>query len=382
MQTIKCPHCATEIEITEALSHQLEEQIRTSVEKEHQTELANQLKAVEKKALAKAAKESELQLKALQEEAKEEKERNQKFVEQITASTKKIREMERKEEERELEMQKKMAIESDKIRQEEKKKADEEHNLVLKEKEKKLEDARKQIEEMKRKIDQGSQQTQGEVLELELETLLAETFPFDTIDEVKKGTKGADIQQTVKSRQGTSCGIMLWEMKNYQDKWSDKWIEKLKGDQRACGAVIAILVSSTLPKGMSSDMGFMGGVWICKPNLILPLAMALRERLYEVAKQKAISQNRGDKSDQLYDYVTGVEFKQQIEALVEVYSDMRDQIDKERRSFESQWKAREKQLERFFRSTASIFGSMQGIAGQSSLPTLKGLDMFELESGE
>jgi hypothetical protein len=175
---------------------------------------------------------------------------------------------------------------------------------------------------------------------------------------------------------------VLWESKNYHEKWSSTWIPKLKQDLRAKGAVIGVLVSHTLPKEISTDLALVDGVWVCKPELAVPLAMALRDRIYEVARQKAVGEHRGKKADLLYDYIAGTEFRQQIEALVEVYQEMKQQIESERRTFEAQWKTREKQLQRYLLSTAAICGSIQGIAGQSSIPAFKGLDLLSLGGGE
>lgn len=230
-------------------------------------------------------------------------------------------------------------------------------------------------------MQQGSQQTQGEILELEIESLLRDTFAFDLVDEIKKGQNGADIRQTVCSRNGTKCGVILWEFKNYQKNWSDSWLSKLKQDQRNESADVAILVSSTIPNNMQSDMEFRDGVWVCKPSLVVPLATALRDRLHDVARQKAIGEHRGKKADLMFDYITGTEFRQQVEAMVEVHQEMKDQIDRERKAYESSWKKREQQLNRYLLGLAGVCGNVQGIAGQSSIPTFKGLDVLELESG-
>ncbi len=379
--TFKCKHCGEENEISEALTSQIQEEVLSAERKKHFSELEEVKRQTEVKAALKLKAEYEVTLKNLTDSAAEEKQRNNKLLSQLMELNEKLRELQRKDEERGLEMQKTLAEKEEKIREEAKKQADEENNLVIKEKEKKLQDALKQVEEMKRKIQQGSQQTQGEVLELELEKILRATFASDQISEFKKGQKGADIRQIVCSSNGTQCGVMLWESKNYQEKWSNTWIPKLKQDQRAEGAVIGILVSHTLPTEIKTEICFVDGVWVCKPDLVVPLATALRDRIYEVARQKAVGEHRGKKADILYDYIAGNEFRQQIEALVEIYREMRNQIDSERRTFESQWKSREKQLERYLLSTASICGSIQGIAGQSSIPAFKGLDLLTLESG-
>ena len=392
-QTIKCPNCSESIEITQALTSQISQDMKIKLEKEHKEALERAHKEhvaevektrleVEKALKEKLEKDQELALKSLKEEALEEKERNTKLLKQLEELNDEMRQLRRKDEERELEMKKKMADEEERIRKEALKKAEEEHLLKDREKDKKLQDALKQVEEMKRKIEQGSQQTQGEVLELELEDTLKAQFIYDKIEEIKKGQTGADVRQIVCSRNGSKCGVMLWETKNYRKSFNENWLSKLKADQRAEGANIAILVSVTLPSDFETDMGFKDGVWICKHNLAVPLATALRERLYEVARQKAINKHKGEKTDAMYEYITGTEFRQQVESLVEVYQEMMDQIQKERRTFESAWKRREQQLKRYLSSTAAICGNVQGIAGQNSVPSFKGLDMLELDQGE
>jgi len=380
--TFKCKHCGKDNEISEALTSQIQDEILAEERRKHQLEIKEVMQKSEEKAAEKAKADYEQTIKDLKESAGEEKERSNKFLTELSKLNKKLRELERKDEERNLEMQKILVEKEEIIRQESKKKADEENSLEIKSLNKKLEEARKQADEMKRKMQQGSQQTQGEILELEIENLLKENFKFDVIEEVKKGQKGADVKQIVCSNNGTECGLMLWESKNYQEKWSNTWIPKLKKDQREAGAIIGILVSHTFPNNIDTDISLVDGVWVCKPGLIVPLATALRERIYEVAREKAVGHHRGEKVDVLYDYISGNEFRQQIEAIVELYQDMKIQIDKEKRAFDSQWKTREKQLEKYISSMTSICGSVQGIAGQSSIPAFKGLDLLEIESGE
>jgi hypothetical protein len=379
--TFKCKYCGEENEISEALTNQIQEEVLTAEREKHLSELEEVKRQTEAKAASKFKADYELKMKELEENADAERKRKNEIANEATELNKKLRELQRKDDERELQMQKTLAEKEEKIRDEAKKLSDEENNLVIKEKEKKLQDALKQVEEMRRKIQQGSQQTQGEILELELENILRATFKSDQISEVKKGQKGADLTHIVCSNSGTVCGKMLWESKNYQEKWSNTWIPKLKQDQRAEGAVIGILVSHTLPSEVKTDICFMDGVWVCKPSLVIPLGTALRDRIYEVARQKAVGEHRGKKADVLYDYISGNEFRQQIEALVEIYQEMRNQIDSERRTFEAQWRSRERQLERYIRSTAAICGDIQGIAGQSSIPAFKGLETPTLESG-
>jgi len=360
---IKCPNCGAQIEITAALRQEVEEQIRIEIKQAVQRELE------EKNALEIADLKKALQ----------EKERK---VAEFREQELKLREEKRKLEEREkelaLEVQRRVDEEKKKAEEAAFKKADEEHRLKDLEKDKVIADLKKSLEEAQRKASQGSQQTQGEVLELDLEENLRSAFPLDVIEPVEKGIRGADIRQTVKSQSGVVCGVILWESKRTKD-WHDDWTSKLKEDLRAEGANVAVIVSEALPKEAQKGMGIKDGVWVVSFSLVLPLASLLRKNLLEVTYQKVISVDRSQKAEQLYEYVTGHEFRQQLEAIVEVYQEMQEQIDSEKRAFEKIWKTREFQVKRMLNSTAHICGSMQGLIG-SSMPQIRGLEL--LDSGK
>lgn len=379
--TFKCKKCGEENEISEALTRQIHDEVIAAERVKHEEELESVRKQAEQDAGKKLESQYELTVKNLTETANEEKDRNKALLKQLEDLNTEIRGLRRKDEERDLQMKKTIAEEEEKIRLDARRQAESEHQLKDREKDKKLSDLEQQLKDAQIKLQQGSQQTQGEILELEIESLLRDTFAFDLVDEIKKGQNGADIRQTVCSRNGTKCGVILWEFKNYQKNWSDSWLSKLKQDQRNESADVAILVSSTIPNNMQSDMEFRDGVWVCKPSLVVPLATALRDRLHDVARQKAIGEHRGKKADLMFDYITGTEFRQQVEAMVEVHQEMKDQIDRERKAYESSWKKREQQLNRYLLGLAGVCGNVQGIAGQSSIPTFKGLDVLELESG-
>lgn len=377
--TIKCPKCGEQIEISQALSEQVKEEILEKINSDHQKEIENIKLKTKSEVEEKVKKDQEIVVKNLENEAKEEKERNSKLIKNLEELSTEIRSLRRKDGERELEFKKQIFEKEEEIRKEAEKEANEKNAILSKEKDKKLNDALEQIEEMKRKMQQGSQQLQGEILEIEIEDLLRNHFQADLIEEIKKGQKGADIKYTVLSPNKNKCGTILIETKNYQTNWNNQWIPKLKQDQRDASADVAVLISNTFPINIESDIDLVNGVWICKPKLVIPLITSLRDKIYSVARQKAVNEHRTEKAGQIYDYITSTEFKHNIESLIEVYQEMYDQIAKEKRAFESQWKSREKQIEKLFSSTASVCGSMQGIAGQSSLPSFKGLDMFQIQ---
>lgn len=420
MSTIICNECGIEIEVTAALQGQIEAQVLEAARRTHQAELAKvkaeseanakqEREAIQellKKKLEgeramlleqakadldmakqrleaqvandqkKQAMQQELMVKGLREDAENEKQQSKDLREQLNELMKSLREEKRARQNAELDAQKKLAQEEAKIREEVQKTADEKQRLNLAAKEKTITDLQKALDDAQRKAAQGSQQLQGEIMELDLERSLAEAFRDDELEPVAKGVKGGDILQTVKSPRGTSCGVMLWEIKRTKN-WTDGWIPKLKEDMRNAKANIPIIVTEVMPKHIEQDMGQLHGVWICKPSLALVLAMLLRKSLLDAGMQKALARNRDDKAGALYNFVTSHEFIQQIESMVETYSEMTHQVTKERVAYEKLWSQREKQAQKLLLSTANIVGSMQGHIGQASMPRIKGLELSE-----
>jgi hypothetical protein len=244
------------------------------------------------------------------------------------------------------------------------------------EKDKQINDLKKLLEDAQRKANQGSQQTQGEVQELALEEQLRTTFADDIIEPVGKGVSGADIRHVVRTPRGTVCGTMLWESKQTK-AWSEGWIGKLKADVRAEKADIPVLATATYSDPNWSGIALHDGVWVCSFRLAVPLALSLRKMLIEVGRQKAMSADRGNKADMIYNYITSQSFRQQIETLAEVYMEMQGQISKEKTAYEKLWKQREGQIHRLFQSTASIYGSIQGLAGANAVPQITGLELLD-----
>ncbi|GAA4307580.1 DUF2130 domain-containing protein [Mucilaginibacter gynuensis] len=276
--------------------------------------------------------------------------------------------LKQKEEEMELAMQRKLQEQrnelSEQIRKQEAERfnlKDVEHQLKQKELEKQLEDQKKLVDEMKRKSEQGSMQLQGEVQELILEDLLRVNFPFDVIEEVGKGVRGADCVQTVRNQFGQECGRIIYESKRTKD-FSMDWIEKLKKDMRGIGVDVAVIVTQCYPKGMDC-FGEKDGVWICSFDEVKAVSYILRDgilKLYNLVKSQ---DNKGDKMHLLYDYLTSNEFGEQWKAIREGFMSMRLSIQKERDAMERLWKAREKQLEKVLLNASHIKGSIEGIAG-------------------
>ncbi len=409
-QKIKCPKCGESISIDDALTHDLEDKLRKELEgkqKVKEAEIADEKKKLEleksqletdkknaqveitKKVNEKIATERVTLWKQAQSEAGKEKEAEKKMLEeQLAEKDRKLRTAQEKEleirkeknkleEEKknfELEKQRQLDEERSKIREQTAKHIAEEHRLKDAEKDKKLSDALLMNDELKRKLQQGSQQTQGEVSELELEELLRKSFPHDTIEPVPKGINGADIIQKVFSVSGSDCGSIAWESKHTKS-WSEPWIAKLKEDQRKINADVAVIISEVLPKDIKS-FACREGVWITDYNSALGLAMALRMQLIQVSTIKLSSVGKNEKMEVLYKYLSGTEFKHKVEAIVEAFVAMKKDLDSEKRSTTRLWAKREKQIEQVINNTARMYGDMQGLLGSAIQP------IPALEAGE
>jgi hypothetical protein len=283
------------------------------------------------------------------------------------------------EEKRELDLtiEKRVQVSISEIQIKARQEADEAARLRVAEKDQTIESMSRTIEELKRKAEQGSQQSQGEVLELELEELLRGRFPTDSIEPVGKGELGADVIQQVNGAIGQPAGIILWETKRTK-AWSDGWLAKLRDDQRRCGADVALIISHALPKHIE-QFDLVDGVWVAHPRCALPVAVALRQGLIDVSSSRLVQQGQQTKMEQVYHYLTGTKFRQRVEAVVEKFNDMRDDLDKERKFMGRQWAKRETQILAVVESTVGMVGDLQAIAGKA-MPEIPSLDMPLLES--
>jgi hypothetical protein len=413
--TIVCPNCKTEIKLTESLAAPLIETTRKQFEqqlakkdsdialreqamreKEKQLvetknkldeqvaeQVAEQLKidrtriTAEEAKKAKEASALDLEQKAQELSELQEvlKQRNEKLAEAQKAQAeliKKQRELDDAKRELELTVEKRVQEGLDATRQQAKKEAEDEQKLKVMEKEHTIAAMQKQIEELKRRAEQGSQQLQGEVQELELENLLRGKFPFDLIDPVPKGDFGGDVLHRVISSGGQSSGTILWESKRTKN-WSDTWLIKLREDQRTAKAEIAVIVSQILPKGVE-NFEMIDGVWVTHPRVALPVALILRQSLLELALARQATEGQQTKTEMVYQYLTGSRFRQRVEAIVEAFSTMQDDLDKERKVIMKQWAKRQEQIERVMGATVGMYGDLQGIAGKS-LQEIEGLEL-------
>ncbi|MGC2459203.1 MAG: DUF2130 domain-containing protein [Gallionellaceae bacterium] len=416
--TITCPSCKTEIKLTESLAAPLIEATRKQFEqqlaqkdneianreqamrdKEKQlaedkrqleskvaAQVAEQLKAersrvvAEESRKAKLASATELENKAREIAELQEmfKGHDVKLAEAQKAQAeliKKQRELDDAKRELELTVEKRVQESLGATRQQAKKEAEDEQRLKVMEKEQTIAAMQKQIEDLKRRADQGSQQLQGEVQELELENLLRAKFPFDSIEPVAKGEFGGDVLHRVIGSGGQSGGTILWEFKRTKN-WSDAWLAKLRDDQRTAKSEIAVIVSQILPKGVET-FEFVEGVWVTHPRAALPVAMILRQSLLELALARQSTEGQQTKTEMVYQYLTGPRFRQRVEAIVEAFSTMQEDLDKERKVIMKQWAKREEQIERVMGATVGMYGDLQGIAGKSLLE-IEGLELHSL----
>lgn len=417
--TITCPNCKTEIRLTESLAapllaatrsdferrlankdaevakredgirekeKQLAESKRT-LEDQVSEQVASQLKservrvAAEEAKKAKSAAAAELDSKArelieLQEVLKV---RDAKLAEAQKAQAdliKKQRELDDAKRELELTVEKRVQEGLIEVRNLAKREAEDGMKLKVMEKDQTIASMQQKIEELKQKAEQGSQQLQGEVQELELESLLRAKFPFDTIEPVPKGEFGGDALQRVMSQTGQASGTILWESKRTRN-WSDGWLTKLREDQRTAKAEISVLVSQALPKGVDA-FDVIDGVWVTSPRAALPVATVLRHTLLQVSMARHASEGQQTKTEMIYQYLTGPRFRHRVEAIVEAFSTMQEDLDKERKVIMKQWAKRQEQIERVMGSTVGMYGDLQGIAGKS-LQEIEGLELPALE---
>lgn len=417
--TIQCPSCKTEIKLTESLAAPLIAEIRKQYQeqlsqKDTEIQSREQMLSAREHSLAESQKRLEQVIndkvaqqlqrdraKIVEEESQKARlalasdleqknralsdlntilqEKEAKLTEAQNAQAELIikqRELDDTKRELELTIQKRVQESLSQAREQAKREAEDALNLKVAEKDQTIASMQQKIEALKRQAEQGSQQLQGEAQELLLEKLLSEKFPFDTIEPVPKGEHGGDIVQRVASANGKPCGCILWETKRTKN-WSDGWLVKLRDDQRAAKADIAIIISHTLPKNVET-FDLIDSVWIAHPSVAIPIATMLRESLIEVSRVRHSVQGQHTKTELIYQYLTGPQFRHRVEAIVEAFTAMKSDLDKEKRAIQKQWAKRESQIERVMTSTVGMYGDLQGIAGKS-MQEIEGLEFGALE---
>src|SRR3989344_4278413 len=371
MNTIICPECGKEFEISKAVTHQIEDAVLSKEKNKHKIELEDAKRIVEEQVRQKMTEEIETKLKDRENEANEAKEQNKRLRDESLENTRLIRSLKEKDELRELEMEKKLAEKEEIIKKDATEKAEKDQQKKLAEKDKQLQDTLKELEDAKSKLTQGSQQSQGEVFELEFESFLKQQYPNDKILPVEKGIKGADMVQEVWDRNGIYAGKILWELKNTKT-WSEPWIAKLKEDKRAINAEEAIIITETMPSNMTFA-GFRNGVWVTQRSYIVPLTDSLRVKLIELRRMKNSLEGKDRKTEELYTYLTGTQFKNRLEAIVEAFGNMQIEIEKEKRYFSNKWARDEKNIRQVIDNTYGMHGDFKGILA-AAVPQISGLD--------
>jgi hypothetical protein len=413
--TIICPNCNSEIKLTESLTAplieatrlQFEDKIaekeaevakreaaiseqRARIEKAREAideQVSQKLKSEREKIIAEEAKKARLILETdIERKAKEVadlqevlRDRDIKLVEAQKTQVdllRKQRELDDAKRELDLTVEKKVQESLAAVRNRAKQEAEEGLKLKVLEKEEQIASMQRQIEELKRKAEQGSQQLQGEALELELESLLRAKFPRDIIEPVAKGDFGGDVLQGIIGPLGQRCGSILWESKRTKN-WSDGWLPKLRDDQRAAKADIALIVSNALPKGVET-FDLLEGVWVTDTRCAIPVAVALRQSLIKLSATRQANEGQQTKTEMVYQYLTGPRFRHRVEAIVEKFSDMQADLDRERKTMTRLWAKREAQIRGVIESTLGMYGDLQGIAGRA-LPEIDNINTLSLD---
>lgn len=372
---IKCPNCGHQFELTESLKTEMEKELRGKMQdwqKKKEDEFEKQKNLLLNDALKKAGEETAAKLKSLEEETRLKSLQLQDLQKKELDLMRDKNALEEKQKNMEVEIEKRFLQKRKEIEESAIKREQELFDLKTKEYKLQMEQQQKLIEELKRKSEQGSMQLQGESQEILLEEILKENFPFDMIEEVGKGVEGADCMQIIRNSSGTVCGKIIYESKRTK-AWSNNWLDKLKNDKRNQGADAAILVTQAFPKDMDR-FGEKDGIWLCSFTEVNSVAHLLRNGIIKVYEAQKAQEGRGDKMQMLYDYLTGNEFRGQVEAIMEGFMAMKQGITKERIQMEKIWKEREKQLEKVLISTSGMYGSVKGIAGASigDIPLLDG----------
>ncbi len=356
---ITCPDCGTEIDVNQIVYNSISDEVK----KDFAKRFGDEKKEIEKKLRKQITDETSSELILLKNELTEKveqvKELNRTKAELERAKREKEELRDKIEAESEMKFSKMLNNERDKIKRE----VDDKNQMKVAEKEMVIEQLKNQLREAQRKAEQGSMQLQGEAQEILIENYLRENFALDEIQEIKKGARGADCLQIINTRTHENCGGIYYESKNTKE-FANGWIEKFKDDMRAKGAGTGVLITEVYPKGIDR-MFQRDGIWICSVDEFKGLCFVLRESIITLHQYSISQENKGEKMQMLYDYLTGSEFKLSIEALVESFMQMNSDLDKEMVAMQGLWKKRKKQLEKILLNTNHMFSSVKGIAGES-----------------
>jgi hypothetical protein len=381
-QLITCPYCNNKFPLSEAMKHEIEEQVKSDhqqelaeIEASHQQQIENAKKEAATQAALKVKKEVQTEVEDLKNHVKELETKSNDFTKKELNFLKREREIAEREKEIELDKQRFINKKTEELQTTIREEVETELRGKLSEKDQKITRLEKLAEELQKKAKQGSMEEQGEAFEQELENILRSCFPTDDFEPIPKGKRGADIIQMVKTENQKQCGTIIWEAKN-AEKWSEGWIAKLRDDQRqTTGETVGIIVTKALPKTIKR-FGFQDGIWISDFYSIIGLATAIRSKFQELHQAKSAIAGRSSIMDLIYNYVTGTEFKTRIEATGEALKEMKADIEKEKAAMEKIWAKREKQLYRIVHNMAGVYGDLTGLGAN-----LQKVQTLELESG-
>lgn len=359
----------TRLEFTEKYNMKLKEMERQLHEK---TIAINEAK---QKAQIEETRKVEFKLKDLENQLKEREANVQKAHEQQLILTRKLREAQEREQKIDIEVEQKLMEKLDSVQMEAKTRAEDLYKLQLAQRDKKIKDIEQQLESARRTAEQGSQQSQGEIVEIEFEKQLTAKYPLDQFSPVPKGFDGADLVQTVVNSTGKRSGSIIWEFKNTKN-FSYDWLTKLKNDQQKINADVAILVTKTLPKDIQ-ETEFIDGVLIVSYALAIPLSAIVRKSIEDLSYAALVTQGQDEKMRLIYNYLTGNQFTTKVKSIVAAFKSLKEDLETEKRAFKKMWAAREKLLERVIDSASSLYGDIEGIAG-SAAPKIDELEILSM----
>jgi hypothetical protein len=373
---VVCPKCGTEIPVTKALKDSIESRVVQEYDKKLEAEVGERLVKEREKFREEINQEFLAKNDELNEKIRVKEKHLQEARERESEERRKRLEMEENLREQKLVFERRMEEERGKMLEDLRREYDEEFNLKTREIRQNNESLMKQVQELKQKLEQGSQQLQGEAFEIEIEETLRSAFPSDIIEPVPPGTKGPDVIQTVRTTTGFRSGAIAWEAKRTKE-WNDEWVVKLKGDLLRFNAEIGVIVSKTLPKDIKT-FGVREGIVVTGFESIFPLAVLLRTNILEIARQRRLGESSTETKDILYSYLTSAQFRQRVEAITEGITRMRNDVYAEKRAMEKQWAKRIKELEKAVTGISGMYGDLQGIVGPS-LQNVKALTLPEEE---
>ena len=376
---VVCPHCKKPFEISDAIRRQIEgelaraktEQTET-IRKEYDVLAESKIKDAVQTAVAEAQQATAFEAEKLRRQAESSKKSERQKSEQISSLLDELSRANQARDDARLAARKELLEREKGIREEAAEKASEDFYTQLREKDETINRLHEQLTTAKRVAEQGSQQLQGEILELDMEDTLRRNFSCDTIEEVKKGERGSDIRQTVNEPFYPNCGVILWECKNAK-AYQASWLGKLKDELAAEKAQFGVIVFNPADGGGDGFEQLSDNVWRVKPRFAAILATLLREICVKVCVANRNAEGKDVKIEMIYNYLTGGEFSGRIRYIIESYDEMAKQLDDDKKQAQKRWAAQEKILQKVTSSLYGMSGDLQGIAGQEiiALPAME-----------